>query len=304
MANELVCYKNDLNLVPMRDFNPVEMDLFFSICSQMREKGLNTIQFSFNDLKEISDYKPTSTKRFVDDIESVYRKLLTLQIYEKNEHKRSGFVLFPYYEIDIDKGIVEIGINHKLEHVLNKISTEFTKFELTEFTSLRSSYSKTAYRQLKQYRKTGYVLFKLDDFKNIFCIPNGYQMCNIDQRVLKLIKEELAPIFKGLKVKKLSFKKGRKITHIEFTFQSDDDQLKNGKYRIRKNDKYIEKDILEMSDLETKKIFLDLPTTLSEKLNQDEDLVNKLEILLLEKRKLKEKNQEIEKIQGQVEFDV
>ena len=43
----LVVYKNDMNTVPLRDFNSKEMGLFFSICSQMRDKGQIKIAFTF-----------------------------------------------------------------------------------------------------------------------------------------------------------------------------------------------------------------------------------------------------------------
>ncbi|XAD65639.1 RepB family plasmid replication initiator protein (plasmid) [Enterococcus faecium] len=39
MANEIVKYHHELNTIPLRKFTPVEMNLFFSIVSRMREKG-------------------------------------------------------------------------------------------------------------------------------------------------------------------------------------------------------------------------------------------------------------------------
>ncbi|MGK3451153.1 RepB family plasmid replication initiator protein, partial [Escherichia coli] len=74
MANIKVKYKNELNLVPMRNFDSVEMNLFFSICAKMKDKGLSKVQFTFEDLRDLSAYKPTSIKRFSDDLEAVYNK--------------------------------------------------------------------------------------------------------------------------------------------------------------------------------------------------------------------------------------
>lgn len=221
MTNEIVCYKNDMNLVPMRNFNSVEMDLFFSICSQMKEKGSSVIEFTFDDLKVLSDYKPTAKQRFADDIESVYRKLLSLQFHKKDLHKRGGFVLFTSYEIDLDKETVKIKTNSDFEYILNKLSKEFTRFELEEFTNLRSSYSKTTYRFLKQYRSTGYAIFEIQEFKNLLCIPEKYQMSDIDKKVFKYVQEELSQCFNSLKINKLKKGKSRKITHIEFTFEAE-----------------------------------------------------------------------------------
>ena len=307
MAKEIVCYKNELNLIPMRNFNSVEMDLFFSICSRMREKGTEPIKFNFNDLKQLSDYKPTSNIRFVNDIQSVYKKLLSLQYTERDGHMIRGFVLFHHYEIDLNKETEEIGVNPKLEYILNQLSKEFTKFELEEFTNLRSSYAKTAYRQLKRFRKTGYAIFTIEQFRELFCVPESYQMYNINQKIIKPIESELSQYFNGLKIKKIKAKGGRTITHIEFTFQGEDDMLPNGKYRIKKGKEFIEKDPTEMSEDEAKKVFPNLPKTLSEKLAEDEDLARELEEFLIQRSKMRNKNKKGEadsKVEGQFEFDI
>lgn len=222
MMNEIVCYKNDMNVVPMRNFNSVEMDLFFSICSQMKEKGSSVIEFTFDELKVLSDYKPTSKQRFADDIESVYRKLLSLQFHKKDLHKRGGFVLFTSYEIDLDKETVKIKTNSDFEYILNELSKEFTRFELEEFTNLRSSYSKTAYRLLKQFRTTGYRIFEIDEFRDLLCIPSSYKMFNINQKILTPIESELSSIFRNFAINKIKKNtRGNKVTHIEFTFNPE-----------------------------------------------------------------------------------
>ena len=306
LANEIVCYKNELNLIPMRNFNSVEMDLFFSICSRMREKGTEPIKFDFNDLKQLSDYKPTSNTRFVEDIQSVYKKLLSLQYTERDGHMIRGFVLFHHYEIDLDKETVEIGVNPKLEYILNQLSQEFTKFELEEFTNLRSSYAKTAYRQLKRFRKTGYAIFTIEQFRELLCIPKSYQVCHITDNVLKPIQTELSQYFRSLKIKKVQAKKGRAITHMEFIFQGEDDMLPNGKYRIKKGKEFVEKAPTEMSEDEVKKVFPDLPKTLSEKLAEDEDLARELEEFLLQRRNRKAKTEPENDapLEGQFKFDL
>ncbi|HFM7411870.1 RepB family plasmid replication initiator protein, partial [Enterococcus faecium] len=43
MANEIVKYENRLNHIPLRKFNSREMNLFFSIASRVREKGVDEI---------------------------------------------------------------------------------------------------------------------------------------------------------------------------------------------------------------------------------------------------------------------
>ncbi len=307
MGKEIVCYKNEMNNIPLRNFNAKEMDLLFSICSRVREKGTDFIEFTFDDLKVLSDYKMTATKHFIKDIESVYDKLLQLNFKMGTDTEFTKFVLFKKYTVSASKEIVTIGVNEEFKYILNEITQNFTKFELEEFTSIRSSYAKTAYRQLKRFRKTGYAIFTIEQFRELFCVPESYQMYNINQKIIKPIESELSQYFNGLKIKKIKAKGGRTITHIEFTFQGEDDMLPNGKYRIKKGKEFVEKAPTEMSEDEAKKVFPDLPKTLSEKLAEDEDLARELEEFLIQRSKMRNKNKNGEadsKVEGQFEFDI
>lgn len=219
MANIKVRYKNELNLVPMRNFDSVEMNLFFSICAKMKDKGLSKVQFTFEDLRELSAYKPTSIKRFSDDLEAVYNKMLQLTYRTEEAGIREKFVLFTGYRIDENNQTVDISVNPELAYIINELSSEFTKFELQEFTGIRSSYAKTMYRLLKQYRSTGFYIVKIEDFREILSIPNSYQMSDIDKQVLKPIKNELSEFFDPLKIKKIKARKGNRIAMIEFRFK-------------------------------------------------------------------------------------
>ncbi|WP_426039991.1 RepB family plasmid replication initiator protein [Enterococcus faecium] len=35
-----VKYQNELNLVPLKNFNAKQMDLFFALCARMKDRGL------------------------------------------------------------------------------------------------------------------------------------------------------------------------------------------------------------------------------------------------------------------------
>lgn len=257
MSN-LVVYKDEMNTVPLRSFNSKEMDLFFSICSKMRNEDSNTITFDFEDLKELSNYKMTAIKHFIADLESVYSKLIQLDFRLETEEKIIKFVLFTKYEIDKAKEIISIKINDEFRFILNDIFGGFTKFELEEFTTLRSSYSKTAYRLLKQFRTTGYYIIQIDEFKRLFDVPISYEMYNITQRILEPIEDELSKYFKKLRINKLRGKGKRKkfIEHIEFKFEAETDIEKGNKYfRDKETGEYYKKNIMNFTEKEIKKSF-------------------------------------------------
>ncbi|PJH64414.1 RepB family plasmid replication initiator protein, partial [Salmonella enterica] len=50
--NEIkVKHANELNRVPMRGFTATEMNLFFSLCAKMKDKGDQKIRFDFETLR-------------------------------------------------------------------------------------------------------------------------------------------------------------------------------------------------------------------------------------------------------------
>ncbi|MFI8545661.1 replication initiation protein [Enterococcus casseliflavus] len=215
-----VKYQNELNLVNLKQFNSKEMDLFFALCARMKNKGLGKIRFTFDELKNLSEYKFTGSHRFVKDLDNLYSKMLQLTYREELDEfgSFSRFVLFNGFEVDVPNKVVQVSVNPQLEGVLNNLTTEFTRFELSAFTSIRSTYSKTLFRLLMQFRSSGYLVIGIEDFRKRLDIPESYQMFNIDQRILKPALKELSAYFNDLKFKKIKAKKGNKIAKLEFTF--------------------------------------------------------------------------------------
>ena len=213
-----VKYQNELNLVPLKNFNAKQMDLFFALCARMKDKGVENIRFSFEELKELSDYKMTATKAFVADLEKLYKDMLNLSYRTENDYEIEYFVLFNGFKIDKKQKFVEVRVNQDLDYIINGLTTEFSRFELSAFTSIRSTYAKTLFRLLMQYRSTGYYVVSIEDFRELLDIPEYYQMGNIDQKVLKPAMKELHNYFENLEVTKIKAKKGNKIAKLEFTF--------------------------------------------------------------------------------------
>lgn len=223
MTGETVVYKNDLNLVPLRKFTSTEINLFFAMCNKLKEKETNTLHLSFDELKELSNYSPKTRNinRFVKDLDDVYKKMLELTIRYEDDEVIERFILFNHYRIHKKDQYLEISTSPNLKHILNSITSNFTKFELKEMTNLKSTYSKNMFRILKQYKHTGYMKIKIDDFRERLDIPKSYRMTDINKNVLKPIVTELNAIFNNLHINKIKAKKGRKIEWLEFIFDPE-----------------------------------------------------------------------------------
>lgn len=214
--NEIVKYHNNFNSVALKNFNGVEIDLLMAICSKLKNEDINEIKLEFSDLRRMINSKHRGELRFIQNLEQMYKKLLNLSIRIETEDKITNFILFTKYEILKKQKIIIIKINEEFKFLLNKLINNFTRFELNEFISLKSNYSKEIYRRLKQFKNTGIWKIKMNNFRELLNIPEKYRMSEIDKKVLKISMEELNKYFNNFKIIKI--KKGRKIEFLEFKF--------------------------------------------------------------------------------------
>ena len=220
MSNEVVKYHNDLNTVVMRTWTSEEMNFFFAILTKAKEQGLKKLVFDTDELRELAS---SSRKyRWEETITNAAKKIGQLTYFEQSERKFRVMTLFEFFEVDLDKKMVEVKVSSNFDYILNKLETQFTRYELEEFTSIRSTYSKTMYRLLKQWRTVGKKEFAIDDLKRILDMPSAYKSSEIDRAVIKPILEQLSPYFMGLKVKKIkSNKRGNPVLGYEFIWNSE-----------------------------------------------------------------------------------
>jgi plasmid replication initiation protein len=293
MANEIVKYHHELNTIPLRKFTPVEMNLFFSIVSRMREKGDKTVRFTFDQLKDLSNYKATANVRFVDDLKATYEKILSLRFGRRSESGLSYdmFVMFTEFRIngDVEEPYVDIRIYEKALPLLNNLD-EWVRYSLQQFNELQSSYSKTMFRLLKQFRTKGYAYFSKEDFHELLDIPKSYKQPDIDKRVIKPIRQELTAIFKGLTIKKKYGKgRGKPVIGYQFSFKPEikkaDDFNKHAPTKEEQN--------RALAQADKQKEYEQQPTTIDEKILEAKRKVELLEQLkeLEKKEKQDTKNQ-------------
>ena len=196
-----VKYKNQLNDLALREFKPTEMDLFFSIAAQVRDRGVEEISMTFKQIRDQVGYS-RSNGRLIDDLTSTYTKLLHLGAVTDDGHKLTMFNLFSMYSIDRDAQTVTIAVNERFKYLFNDLD-QWTVFGLEEFINLPSTYSKTMYRLVKQFRTTGHRRLGATTFRTLLDIPKSYTSYQIQTRVIDVINKELGPIIPGFKLQPL-----------------------------------------------------------------------------------------------------
>lgn len=230
MSNDVVRYNNGLNTVPLRQFTPIEMDIFWSICSKMKRKGTQELVFGFDIFEELANYDRREKDAFHTALKSTWSKMKSLSYKFEDESYFEELILFQRFAIDKDNEKVIIQASEKFEFILNSIGTDFTRFELDIMTKLSSSYTKELYRQLTSHRnrntKKGAWFVKVDDFKKLLSVPESYRMSDIDRQIFKTAEREFTIpdeqnniIFCSFKVEKIKARKGNKIQSFRIYFE-------------------------------------------------------------------------------------
>ena len=216
----IVKYHNDLNSITFQKFGHVDFDFFMVLCSKLRDSGETTVKIPFSEFKKLSGYSPkTSEERFISDVKSMnFKQLLSTGMVKKG-NKIEQFVLFTKFVIDPDEKIITAKVNEEYKYILNEVTRNFTRFELQEFISLDSKYSKTLYRLLKQYRTTGVYVISLEEFKRLVSVPKSYTNMRIYDKIIKPCVKTLTRYFDNLSCEvQYEAKRGRPVKGYKFTF--------------------------------------------------------------------------------------
>ena len=237
---EVVKYHNDLNTVVMRNWKPVEMNIFFGIIAKLRDKDTRKVIFSTEELREMTDTAGNKNiNRWNKAMIEVSQKVSQLNYYYEDEERYVLMMLFSMFEVNKKEQTLTVQVSEHFDYVLNQLNATFTSYELREFTELRSSYSKSMYRLLKQWRTVGKKRFSVDEFSMLLDIPNSYSKGMVDRQIINPIIDELSNYFDNLKVKKIKENtRGNPITHYEFTWTPEKTgQWIENKYKKRSKKK-------------------------------------------------------------------
>ena len=233
---EITRFKNEINHIPMRKWSAEEMNFFFAVLTRMRDEGTHLIIMDKYELAELANYTITYNKLYEETMSKLADKVLDLKYWKKTSNSLVTMPLFTYFEAnwsdDLSDMTAEIEVNKRFEYILNEWNEgNWTQFMLDEFTEIKSTYSKTLFRLLKQWRTKGVREFDVDEFKNLMDIPKSYSSGMITSRIINNSVEDLQPYFENFKVKILkSNARGTPIIGFKFTWTPE----KTGKWDTKK----------------------------------------------------------------------
>lgn len=230
MSNEIVKFSNQFNNVALRKFDATHLDVLMAIASRVRDKGTDTVTFTFAELRDLMRLGwKMSNRELARKIVETNRRLLALNYeFTDDEGGIVQFALFNVFRTMPASETLEVSVNALFSFLLNDLTSQFTRFELAEFTGLSSRYAKEFYRRVKQFRATGSWTVTKDEFCRLLDVPPSIASSggNLNKRVIKPILDEVGPLI-DLQIKRTyrheAGTRGRgKLYAFTFTFRKEE----------------------------------------------------------------------------------
>lgn len=215
MTKDIVKYNNDLNKLNMASLKEKELELFYAICLELKEKGTNTVVVDITEFRKAFNIPAVNKKRFSEYLENTQDKFLSLKYALRTEKRLKKGVFFYDFDADLEENKMTIKINPEYAYILNGIVDYYTQFSFKEFQSLKCKYSKLLLPKLCQWQGTKKLEIEKEEMFEILGVPESYKkdISNFNKKVIKPIKEELPKIFSNLKIK--TIKKSTRNTKNE-----------------------------------------------------------------------------------------
>lgn len=250
--NDIVKYNNDLNKLNMSTLKDKELELFYAICLELKERGTDTIIVDITEFRKAFNIPQVNKKRFNEYLENVQDKFLSLKYTLKTEKRIKKGTFFYDFDADLITNKMVIRVNPEYAYILNGIVEYYTQFSFKEFQSLKSKYSRILMPKLAQWNSIKKLELEKENLFEILGVPQSYikDISNFNKKVIKPLKEDLPKVFYNLKIKSIKKSTANTKNEIKSYLFSWSDRPKN--------------EIIEVQEVKTLEISKNLKILLDE----------------------------------------
>ena len=200
--NDIVKYNNALNKLKMGKLEEKELELFFALCLELKEKGTDDIFINITDFKNRYNMG-RSNVRFEKYLEVVLVKFLETKMIIKTAKTLEIGNFFRKFKIDFQKNLLYVQVDNDYSFILNDLVEMYTQFSFKQYQELKSKYAKRLMPRLAQWNGTKSIEFEKEDLFEILGASESYKndLSSFNKRILKPASTELKTVFYNLKVK-------------------------------------------------------------------------------------------------------
>jgi hypothetical protein len=201
---------------------PNELDVFCSVAYQAKGRGQEDVAIPYSWFLKHVGFKGVYAKELHRMLGLLSERVLKPEwLLPKSEDSQpAAAALFDKFAADIETKTLTVRVSGRGAAMFSNAvhGGSYTRFELSEFVSVRGYHSKLLYFWLKKWGGTGKVMWALDDIQRWLKVKKSCER-RMDETVLRPAINELSGKFPGLSCsKERSGNDARKIACIQFTF--------------------------------------------------------------------------------------
>lgn len=221
---DLVKYNNVLNRLSIGKLEEKELELFFALCLELKEKGVEDVYINITDFKNRYNMG-RSNIRFEKYLEVVLSKFLETKLIIKSSNGLEMGNFFRKFKIDFKNNNLYVQVDRDYSFILNDLVEMYTQFSFNQYQGLKSKYAKRLMPKLAQWNGTKKIEFEKQDLFEILGASESYKsdLSSFNKRILKPATAELKKVFNNLKVtpiKNNNSKTTNKIKSYLFTWDT------------------------------------------------------------------------------------
>ena len=217
--SDIVKYNNVLNKLNMGKLEEKELELFFALCLELKNKETDEVFINIADFKNKYNMG-RSNQRFEKYIEAVLEKFLETKMVIKTAKTLELGNFFRKFKLKFETNTLYVQLDNDYKFILNNLVEMYTQFSFKQYQELKSKYAKRLMPKLCQWQGTKKIEYKKDDLFEILGVTENYKkdLGNFRKRILKPATDELKKVFYNLKVTPL--KRSAKIDGYSFVWSN------------------------------------------------------------------------------------
>ena len=223
--NDIVKYNNALNKLNMGKLEEKELELFFALCLELKNKETDEVFINITDFKNKYNMG-RSNQRFEKYMEIVLEKFLETKMVIKTSKTLELGNFFRKFKLEFETNTLYVQLDSDYKFILNNLVEMYTQFSFKQYQELKSKYAKRLMPKLCQWQGTKKIEYKKDDLFEILGVTENYKkdLGNFRKRILKPATDELKKVFYNLKVNPLK-NKSAKIESYLFTWSTKQKEI-------------------------------------------------------------------------------
>lgn len=218
--SDIVKYNNVLNKLNMGKLEEKELELFFALCLELKNKKTDEVFINITDFKNKYNMG-RSNQRFEKYMEIVLEKFLETKMVIKTAKTLELGNFFRKFKLEFETNTLYVQLDNDYKFILNNLVEMYTQFSFKQYQELKSKYAKRLMPKLCQWQGTKKIEYKKDDLFEILGVTENYKkdLGNFRKRILKPATDELKKVFYNLKVTPLK-NRSAKIDGYSFVWST------------------------------------------------------------------------------------